>query len=53
MTSVRRPLRLSSFLAGSNGLKLPLPKEVVVVWASGGCLSDSSSGVETITPGTT
>ena len=35
MTSVRRPLRLSSFLAGSNGLKLRLPMEIVVAWALG------------------
>lgn len=44
MTSVRRPLRLSSLLAGSNGLKLRLPMEIVVAWAPEGCLSDPLPG---------
>lgn len=44
MTSVRRPLRLSSLLVRSNGLKLRLPMEVVVAWAPEGCLSDSPPG---------
>ena len=53
MTSVRRPLRLSSLVVGPNGLKLRLPMEVVVAWAPEGCLSDSSSGIEGTTPATT